>query len=634
MTELYIDGIQVVLPKGFTVQVKTENPFITKNGEYTYDLTLSLTNSINADLYRHLHRLNSVSEVTAKRDAVLIADHRVYCRGTEVITAWTNDSVTIQIASGNSQLNYVIGANLQISSLPMKSTHLAGMEEASIQQTFPDIEFNTVPIFDEANGELCNNWYIVSGNAYPTYDAQEWRAVPQPYLCAYINEVVRALGYTMVENQLESSVYKHLYICQCHTRNGLLHTGSAATHQWSEMLPGWKVMDFLTEIEKIFNMVFVVNNRTREMSLVARVAFYNGSVCSHVRQVIDVYETELDDEPDGEDPTVCNVTYSLEDDEFWHWRCLSDSVKSIARHENIPADYTGQTPGSDHGYISGGRVLNWFMDAAHQRTDTIYRDAADGREYLFMSKRTDTNTPIYTMLNEFEQLTRENPAGDIELSIAPSTMRCVDVPQWTSEESSNWGFYLPVFKSGEKMSEEVVAPTLIERITNSITDTEPGKSNLRLAFYTGPQRIMIYNGAQMYYCIPFIDEYTIVEQPSDRADYRPWRMSNTGASLRLKNIDAICYHGGYEIAYHKACKVTSYDPNVYDARTIFEIRNKRFICKEIEYTLTEQGRKGAWSGTFFPIKISDTETDNRWILTDGKWRDGGVWIDNGRWLDS
>lgn len=41
-----------------------------------------------------------------------------------------------------------------------------------------------------------------------------------------------------------------------------------------------------------------------------------------------------------------------------------------------------------------------------------------------------------------------------------------------------------------------------------------------------------------------------------------------------------------------------------------------------------------WQGTFYPIRISDVEAEKRWILTDGKWRDGGTWLDNGRWLDS
>lgn len=36
---------------------------------------------------------------------------------------------------------------------------------------------------------------------------------------------------------------------------------------------------------------------------------------------------------------------------------------------------------------------------------------------------------------------------------------------------------------------------------------------------------------------------------------------------------------------------------------------------------------------FYPIRISDVEAEKRWILTDGKWRDGGTWLDSGRWLD-
>ena len=58
MTELFIDGVQAVLPKDFSIQVKRENPLITKNGEYTYEITLQLTNATNAELYAHLNRLN------------------------------------------------------------------------------------------------------------------------------------------------------------------------------------------------------------------------------------------------------------------------------------------------------------------------------------------------------------------------------------------------------------------------------------------------------------------------------------------------------------------------------------------------------------------------------------------------
>lgn len=111
------------------------------------------------------------------------------------------------------------------------------------------------------------------------------------------------------------------------------------------------------------------------------------------------------------------------------------------------------------------------------------------------------------------------------------------------------------------------------------------------------------------------------------------KTNSIGASLRPVALDELLYHTAYEIDYTKAIKVRSHDPNVYAANLAFEIRNKRYICKEIEYTIDADGRKGAWTGIFYPIRISDTEADLRWILADGKWRDGGVWLDNGRWLD-
>ena len=59
MTNLYINGVAVVLPSGFSISVKQENAFFTKNGEYTYDIELSLQDPVNARLYGFLNRLNT-----------------------------------------------------------------------------------------------------------------------------------------------------------------------------------------------------------------------------------------------------------------------------------------------------------------------------------------------------------------------------------------------------------------------------------------------------------------------------------------------------------------------------------------------------------------------------------------------
>lgn len=110
-------------------------------------------------------------------------------------------------------------------------------------------------------------------------------------------------------------------------------------------------------------------------------------------------------------------------------------------------------------------------------------------------------------------------------------------------------------------------------------------------------------------------------------------MNLAGESMELKVISEHLYKEDYDIKRAKKFTFHCYDPNIYDIRSVFVIHNKRFVCKECTYMIDASGRKGAWEGVFYPISISDTEALSRWILTDGKWRDGGVWLDNGRWLD-
>ena len=190
--------------------------------------------------------------------------------------------------------------------------------------------------------------------------------------------------------------------------------------------------------------------------------------------------------------------------------------------------------------------------------------------------------------------------------------------------------YLPVISSGSSEGDTTMGQTLEEMITNNTNETSSGKTDICLAFYSGMAEVKALGGLMYPFPRPYIDEYIA---DADTGFSRYYQTNTVGASLRLVTMNAQFYQGNYDIDYTKAVKVQSHDPNVYAAHQVFEIRNKRYVCKEMEFTLDAFGRKGAWTGTFYPIRISDTEADVRWILADGRWRDGGVWLDNGRWLD-
>ena len=632
MTELFIDGVSVVLPKDFSIAVKRENPMFTKNGEYTYDITLQLTNPTNAKLYEHLNRLNSVTEVKSERTAILRADNRVYCNGTEIITGWTDDTVSIQIASGNSELNYFIGADKKIEELEMANYYESLSPLSQIELTYPSVDYNLVPVYNQDTEQMCNAWFFNGKSTTPEWSdisVESHPESPQPYLCAYIKWVLQALGYQLTKNQLEDTVFKDLYICHANVISN-----------WNQVLRGWTVLDFLTQIEQLFDMVFVVDNKTKTAALLFRGRYLAGADTAHVKWVSDVYESETEDEPDFEDMTQANVSYNLPGDDSWKFARLEEAVKQAAKYETIPDSFTPQSRGRD-------RVLAWFEeDEAHQNTQTIYTDAQTGRQYLFQEKETTesgrTDIIHFTMVDHFADLAPEGAVTDVELDITPVTLADGTVRMFRGvDDHPTYTCQLPSVSGGmDYLGEQFEAAninlvTMIEEGTSSESSSE-----LLLAFYSGMSSLgtIREQSGTTYnydYPIPYIDEYVRVPYRDGAGDSPVYRKSNSvGASLRLHTLDEIIYQTNYDIDYNHGIKLSSYDPNVYDPMAVFEIRHKRYVCKEIEYTLDAHGRKGAWTGTFYPIRLSDTEADLRWILADGKWRDGGVWLDNGRWLDS
>lgn len=615
MTELFIDGVAAVLPLGFSVQVKRENPLITKNGEYTYDVTLDLTNPTNANLYAHLNRLNSVQEVKTKRSAVLVADNRVYCNGTEIITGWTDTKVSLQVASGNSELNYFIGGDLLVESLEMKRTDVLVADMLPhIEKTYPEVEYCLAPVLEQGTGTIHNQWCTTIESSTPS-SVDIAQITPQPYLCAYIKEVLHAIGYELTINQLEDTVYKDVYIC--HTE---------ATNCWNEMLPGWNVKDFFEEVEKLFNVVFLIDNRKRSAKLLLRESYFTGSTSVHVQHIEDVYEVEVE-EPDVEDPSFSDIAYKVEDSEFWRWNILPDAVKSGAKQATIPADVK--------------TVSEWFNDESHKKTDTIYTHEADGIKYVYLHEWTEENgrrsSPVFAMVDRFAGIDREDASNTVVLEMVPVAFQSVEINYYGGGgrgEDRKLMIFLPCMSGTDNADVAEQAQSIEDKIVKGVSGDNKSKHNICLAFYTGLKSLNVtFNGVTTRYPIPYIDEYTKNHSGRNESWWQYVKTNSVGASLRPDALDELLYQTSYEIDYTKAVKVQSHDPNVYAAHLVFEIRNKRYICKEMEFTLDASGRKGAWVGTFYPIRISDTEAENRWILTDGKWRDGGVWLDNGRWLD-
>lgn len=610
MTNLYIDGIAVVLPSEFSITVKQENAFFTKNGEYTYDIELSLLVPENAKLYGFLNRLNITERPATKRKAVLVADNRVYLNGTEIITGWTDTKVSIQLVSGNSELNYFIGSDELISTLAMKETNPVVNGSVStdyVKKTYPEVDYNLMMTYDSLHQVDKNIWLYrlynndVS-NPYAGYivqkeDIQPYDYIPQPYLCAYMRELLKALGYTLEYNAIEDTPYKSVYI---------VHV--CETYKWNEMLPGWTAKDFLQNIETMFNGSFLIDHRTRTASFLLNISYLSKVRNVHLQNVIDEYTVESEEEEEA-DAVNSTIKYKLPSTEYYKLRCLPDVVKEAARQKSIDGD-----------------LFTFFAKPENQVTDTIFDYKSVNRKIIYLEGSGIMSN--LEMVDELASLVRENAESDLELEFVPAelTERAFYIEGIDPGGFYFGQYYIPSVSVSDDEPDETTYDS-IHNMVNNLSEKKESKSNIFLAFFRGLNPVQIGVMPANSYPLAFIDRFFPTTS-------WPATLPSDYPTFNLVEMETYFYSNAYKIDRKKPVKITCYDSNLYPVSSVFEIFNRRYLAKEIEYTIGPNGRTQAWTGTFYPASISDTEVEQRWILADGKWRDGGVWLDNGRWLDS
>lgn len=601
MTQLLIAGVEVTLPQNFTATVKRENSFFTKNGEYTYDCTLRLDNPTNRTLYGFLQRLNKTDQLDTKRTAVLIADGHVYARGTEIITRWTQESVSIQIVSGESELNYFIGQDQKIEELDLGEIETT-VTLISPTDSFPDVEF-CLPTIRSQSGYVYNRYvrgHIMAGRRTGNTIIPGSDLRPQPYLCALLRRLMEALGYTVTENHLENTQFKNLFL-----------VNTIFTTEYAKMLPGWTVKDFLTEVERLTGVVFITDNLNKTCAILLKAQFYANARQFTVRNVVDAYEAESQDDDSREaEFTTSDVSYDMPDG-YW------------SKIVQLPEGYLEAADIEEFDFVN--------IDTAISDFKKVYKDRVTGRYYIKVSREYEvqqqntTATDTFRIeLNQYGNLDREDTDSTLELKIVPAPMAwlgmvgCEVVDIGTSDGYKSYG-------EESAQTEESTESEGAEGDIRSFEKKEAAAIDLYCAFHNGS---VLGNNTPVAYT----DAYHALIQALLYPMIVDAILGPEG-SLRLKDLNDSYYQGGYEIDTRHAITFETYDPNVIDPRQVYVIRNRRYVVRDIEETITTEGRQKKWKLTCYPITITDTAIENRWVLTDGVWDDGGAWLDDGRWND-
>ncbi|MDR2913446.1 MAG: hypothetical protein LBV74_01190 [Tannerella sp.] len=647
MTELYINGQLAVLPNNVEFSIVEENPFLTKNGEFSFDIELSLDVPENVSIFGHINRFNAAKS-SGELTAILVVDSRVRLNGIATVLSVTESKAAIQLLSGNSELNYFINSDKYIRELDLGEApsnpsvaHMVSTWEKGV-----NYGYCYAPVV--AGGKQLNRY--VWTNQGPVVPTQIFDVAIQPYLWYYIQKIPEALGYTVSENVLDNDeVFRRLFVV-----NGI------KTTKFSRVLGSWTIKDFLAEIEKFCNVSFVIDKNEKSVRILRNYAFTaNDSGVEFISNddVLDEYTSEIDGENNIENLDYDAVKYVFSDEFEGKYHDLSPEVLENTIPQNYPdmeallTDHLGvPVAGSDEYrklyHVSGvnsGRIFDllnieldeYFIWAHNQLTDQAddfylkrvndFRTAGDSTGNVVELKICPADMALVKFYNNIGQIfgigfeeyipatdtLDEDPTGDIEIN-EMSIEELIDngIPEDSSGSSSvipvaycvDWS-YRPVkldnhsdsIKGLHGYDWQTVFPLII---TDAISSgLRISNLQFRLPHDIFPESFIGTASEDIRSTVNSWDNATKEQVIANIREYLKFTMRLHGPN----GFAATNYWKNVPVNSKEVWTVQFISKIPLDVRKTFVIKNRKFICISIETKINATGALLIVEGKFLPV---------------------------------
>lgn len=282
MIRLEIDGYEIALNENLSLDFYDYNSIFDvehNRGAFTYDIDIDLRQGNNARLYQHLQRINNTTVYTG-RTARLFVEGLPIVKGKEIVLECNGKKAKIQIVCGSSEIN-TKGNTLRLSELNLgqlpeytSATALETLnaEPLSVPAVCTPVMVDYVKIpFVTQNVERETVSKMVNLAEYTDLwsNTGSWHGTPtfrgQPYLVIVIERVLEALGWTVTNNILRTMEYSKRLI--------VVH--GYDTRDICDILPDWTVNEFLEQIQRMFNVIFVLNEEYHTVSILNRNVYYS-----------------------------------------------------------------------------------------------------------------------------------------------------------------------------------------------------------------------------------------------------------------------------------------------------------------------------------------------------------------------
>lgn len=420
MIQFFINNVEIVLPSNFSYTEIEENPLVTRNGQFSLDITTYLLDGQNAIAFKHVNRLNSSNNIL-NGDCLLLKNGKSIF-GTYVILEYTNTFVRWQFIAGNSYLNFVAKNNKKIWELDFGTENEVDFELAKRSLQYPGFGTKTdilnptitwsqnyvcVPI--SSGDVILNNYYFDNVFDETVNFAGVNNITIQPYLLYYISKLPGLLGYTMKDNALEQDD-RAKYMYMLNTVNSL---------KYNDFLPDMTIQKFIESIERFFNVSFILDPRKKEMAIIKTNEYIKSLPVENLEGALDDFVAQSESDNDLNISFFCSKIEfeNLNSTDFHKYNKLSEDVLSkLEIKEFDTLSLIIQSLSGTGGLYSGKPIL--------------YVDRQTGNHYMYQNA-TNFDFPtvdlgyyqVIRKINKFRDITLNNyNLGKVTLAISPASI--------------------------------------------------------------------------------------------------------------------------------------------------------------------------------------------------------------------
>lgn len=624
MTELIIeDKYRVDLNDKFSVKLTEENTYFTKSSKYTYDIEIPLKgNANNQKIFGFLNRID-VTKTTDTMKARIVADNRTIINGTAIITESSADNIKIQIVSGTAELNFISkNENVYIDELTLgyitkadgtafaTDTELINYANALSDTDrmkflfglYGDTNAVFYTVYKPSTGGYYNNLIrkskdgeaaetcsflglatIITGaifdESFGDYKDPEGTIVAQPYLCYIIRRIMEVLGYTMIQNVIENTVLKNVFIAN----------GEHIT-DFGQCLPHWTVSDFLTYMENFLGVTFIFDDVAKTVNILSRDSFFDALNVEQITTYEDEYSVSTDKD-ETKDITDSNIKYSFNAKD--NWLQLDDEIMQnveVKKFDNY-------------------KILTSYWQELSDTEKQNYIYETGGVQYInIVEQITDTTTQnSLKEVNNYRNLVRNSSDNSsvLELKVVPVEMvkgktTIVDGKS-TKVGKYTWGAEFPVIPVMNPSTYTYVEQlqSVQKMIEGETSDTGDKQLTMEVAM----------NDAQLMYIMTAQSIQTSYPYPFVLTNDLGKGELNRGFSFELNKVDGKTTM--YDIVFGKLNKVETKSEycikfttkEMPDVSKRFIIANKAFMCEKIEYKIDAKGISDEKTGYFYEAKL-------------------------------